>query len=173
MNLMKENPLKRYFVYCFMLTFAFPVLVGCAATGPKYSEMQGRIVAPKEGQARLYFMRETTFSGSAMTGQVHITGEDIKQLSNGGFLIVDVNAGTTSLKVDSGDYGNVGEWVSTISTKPGEQRYFLVAPNMNRNWDRALIAFLADTMPEDAPFNVSEVDEVVANSVLPKLALSE
>jgi len=44
---------------------------------------------------------------------------------------------------------------------------------MDRSWDRALIAFMADTKPEDAPYKVSEVSERMANNILPKLNLSK
>lgn len=165
--------LARHLIHAFILLLAVSAVSGCAATGPQYAEAMAKAAPPGDGQGRLFFLRKSAFQGGAMSARIHVNGNIAHILHSGGFVFLDVDAGTTDLKVDTGQIGNVGQWTATTDVKPGEQQYYLVSVNMDRNWLAAIKADITDTEPPDAPFKVTRSSERLIKDLLPKLKLSE
>jgi len=83
--------------------FVLFLLVGCATTGPKFTELSSHItnVAPNLG--RIYFYR-TSVLGAAIQPEVKINGEGVGKAVPNGFFYVDKVPGNyeimTSTEVD-------------------------------------------------------------------------
>lgn len=76
-----------------LMLAAAAVLAGCAATGPRYTDVAARIppLAPDKG--RIYFMRADTLFGAAVTADIRLNGDVVGKSERGGFLYVDRSPG--------------------------------------------------------------------------------
>lgn len=91
---------------CFALFAIISIfLTACATTGPKYSEMDLVHTRISPGKARLYFLRESRMLFSARSAPIKTNGEEIGEIGNGGFFIVDLMPGTHRISTKTWDAG--------------------------------------------------------------------
>ena len=70
------------------------VLTGCAATGPKFVEMEASVPKLNGDQGRVYFYRGTSMLGSALTPAIKLDGKAVGESKRGGYFFVDAGAGS-------------------------------------------------------------------------------
>jgi hypothetical protein len=68
-------------------------IAGCAATGPKMSEMKSTIPALSPDQGRIYFYRTTSMLGAAVSADLRLNGDVVGRSQRGAFFYVDRPAG--------------------------------------------------------------------------------
>lgn len=74
------------------LAFVF-LLAGCAATGPRFIEVQGSLPELREGEGRVFFFRENKGMGAGVRPDVRLNGEVVGAPQPGSFFFVDRPAG--------------------------------------------------------------------------------
>ena len=62
MKLAKAHFIRPLFLYAVIVS----LISGCAATGPSYTSIKSTIPQLKSDQARVYFLRESTFMSAAV-----------------------------------------------------------------------------------------------------------
>ena len=72
-----------------LLTF----LAGCAAMGPKMSEVKSTIPALGNDQGRIYFYRTSSIFGAAISADLRVNGDVVGRSTRGSFFFVDRPAG--------------------------------------------------------------------------------
>tara|TARA_R110002072_G_scaffold202720_1_gene360709 strand:+ start:441 stop:866 length:426 start_codon:yes stop_codon:yes gene_type:complete len=79
---------------------AFLILVGCTATGPKFSDHNAGL-KPEPGKALVYVYRVSTqLKGSGGTTPFVIGGRPVGELHTGGYLTAQVEPGTHKFHTD-------------------------------------------------------------------------
>ncbi|MEJ8855044.1 hypothetical protein WKW79_10725 [Variovorax robiniae] len=68
-------------------------LVGCGATGPRYSEVEGSLPSLGDNQGRIVFLRDSGFGG-AVQPEVRLDGQVVGKSQPNSFFFVDRPAGT-------------------------------------------------------------------------------
>jgi len=76
-------------------------LLGCAASGPQYSEHS----ASKASAGVIYVYRPTRAVNCCVAPAVYVDGVKRGELKNGGYLVYDLAAGKHSVQVGDGGYG--------------------------------------------------------------------
>lgn len=106
---------------CFLRTTALCSLlltvVGCASSGPKYSELNLSQSPPSAGQGRILLYR-TTVMGAAVQPQIQVNGEAIGKATPRGFHKVDRPPGTYEIVTST----EVTRKLSLL-LDPGQTRY--------------------------------------------------
>jgi uncharacterized protein DUF2846 len=69
------------------------VLVGCAATGPLYTEVASAIPPVPANKGRIYFFRPDTMLGAAVTADINLNGKVVGKSERASFFFVDENPG--------------------------------------------------------------------------------
>ena len=77
------------------------MLQGCAATGPRPSELPAAANAVPPGYGRLVFYRAAGFAGSAVQPDIKVDGQVVGQSRPGGFFHVDVGPGRHVVEVST------------------------------------------------------------------------
>lgn len=94
------------------------LLAGCAASGPKPSEIRGSLPTLAADQGRIYFYRTPFTFGGAVTAEIRLNGQPVGRSQRGSFFYVDRPAGnyevSTSTEV---------ERKLTFALAPGETKY--------------------------------------------------
>jgi len=70
---------------------------GCAATGPKYSEVASTIPTLSSGKGRIYFYRPDTMLGAAITSDIRLNGSVVGKSERGSFFFVDSAPGNMTV----------------------------------------------------------------------------
>ena len=115
--------LKAFLLYTAVL-FA---PTGCAATGPSFTSVSQSIPTLSSNQARLYFMRDSSFMNSGLTARVRLNGVNVANLNMGGFVYADRPAGAVQIMIDAPL--NTGDARKSINMEAGKTYYFLVSNN--------------------------------------------
>lgn len=68
-------------------------LTGCAATGPRYAEVEASLPTLRSGYGRLVVYRPGSLAGGAVQPDIKLNGEVIGKSQSGGFFFVDRTAG--------------------------------------------------------------------------------
>lgn len=74
---------------------------GCAATGPKYSEMAASIPSLAADKGRIYFFRPDTMLGAAVTSDIRLNGKVIGKSERGSFFFVDEAPGNMTVSTST------------------------------------------------------------------------
>lgn len=94
------------------------ILVGCAATGPLYSEISATIAPVPSDKGRIFFYRSDTMVGAAITSDIKLNDKVVGRSERASFFYVDQAPGncvvSTSTEV---------ERQLTFTLAPGETRY--------------------------------------------------
>lgn len=69
-------------------------LTGCAATGPKFKEMEASVPKLSADQGRVYFYRNASMLGAALTPAIKFDGKAVGESKQGGYFFVDAAAGS-------------------------------------------------------------------------------
>ena len=93
------------------------LLVGCASSGVKFSEMAGTLPPPAAGQGRVYVYR-TSAVGAALRPQVTFDGRVVGKAIPKGFFYVDAAAGSHEIQTST----EVTRKLS-LTLEPGQVRY--------------------------------------------------
>jgi hypothetical protein len=100
------------------LTIVAPILlVACATSGPKFSEMAGTMTALKPDMGRIYFYR-TALLGAAVQPDVRLNGEVVGKAVPNGFFYVDAPPGNYQVATET-----EVERKLTFTLDPGQARY--------------------------------------------------
>ena len=94
------------------------LVAGCAATGAKHEEMAASMPALKAGEGRIYFYRQSTMVGAALSPDVKLNRDVVGEAKTGGFFYVDRPAGNFVAS-------SSGETEKSVSFNlaPGETKY--------------------------------------------------
>jgi hypothetical protein len=101
------------------------VLAGCAATGPKMTEMQASMPTLKADQGRVFFFRQSSMMGAALQPSINLDGNIVGESKPGGFFYVDTAVGS-HVAMTSTEVSNKLSFVLA----PGEVKYVRTAPSM-------------------------------------------
>tara|TARA_B100000315_G_scaffold38335_1_gene32995 strand:+ start:724 stop:1239 length:516 start_codon:yes stop_codon:yes gene_type:complete len=163
---------KTYFKRSLCLCAVAVLLIsGCAATGPAYTELKSTIPSLEAGKARLYFLRESAFMGSAIAARIQVNGIKVVDLYNDGFIYMDRPSGNVFIMVDA-FMNPIGEWRGTFSLESGKEYYFFVTPNSNKAWAVALLGMAGALVTEGGPFKVYLIPKEMALEQLKTKKLS-
>lgn len=80
-------------IRCIGLLTLLAFLAGCAATGPKMSDVKTTIPALGQDKGRIYFYRTKNLLGAAVSADVRVNGEVVGRSTRGSFFFVDRPAG--------------------------------------------------------------------------------
>lgn len=69
------------------------LLTACAATGPKFIEVQASLPALRVGEGRVFFYRDASTMGAALRPDVRLDGQVVGAPQPGSFFFVDRPAG--------------------------------------------------------------------------------
>ncbi len=107
------------------LVCATLALTGCAASGPKMTDMASTIPAMKADQGRVYFYRKDTLLGAALQPNVMMDGAVVGESRRGSFFYVDAATG-------SHEAATTTEATNKVSfvLAPGETKYVRTDPTM-------------------------------------------
>jgi hypothetical protein len=70
------------------------VLTGCAASGPKMTELASSMPKLKADQGRVFFYRKSGMMGAGIQPDVQLDGKVVGESKPGGFFYVDTIAGS-------------------------------------------------------------------------------
>ena len=70
---------------------------GCAATGPKYSDVAASIPAVPANKGRIFFFRSDTMLGAAVTSDIRLNGKVVGKSERASFFFVDENPGNMTV----------------------------------------------------------------------------
>ena len=104
------------------------VLASCASTGSVYS--QQTLAAPTSGKTQLVIYSPTGMFAQPSGPWVEVNGVEKCMLPRGSFMIVDTDAGTTTVSISL--WGSTGVSRLSIKTKPGSRHYIQLQANMGR-----------------------------------------
>lgn len=104
---------------------AVAVLSGCAASGPKMTEMASSIPVLKSDQGRVFFYRKDSMLGAALQPSINFDGRVVGDSKPGGFFYVDAAAGSHEATTTT----EVSNKVSFVLAS-GEVKYVRTAPSM-------------------------------------------
>ena len=107
-----------------LLVVAAIVLGGCAASGPKMSEMKAGIAPIPADSGRVYFYRSSSMFGAALQPDIRLNGKVVGSSKPGGFFYADIPAGnatvTTATEVEK---------QLTFTIGPKETKYVKTSPS--------------------------------------------
>ncbi len=133
------------------------VLVGCAASGPKYTEMQSTIPPLNHAMGWIFFYRDASAFGAAMRAPIYLNGELVGKSEPGGFFYVDRPPGNyeascsteverhVTFTLDSGENAYVETTVS-FGVLVGRINPTLVDP-AHGNKEIQNLSYIGDQMP--------------------------
>lgn len=107
------------------LLSAVALLTGCAASGPKMTDMASSIPALKSDQGRVFFYRTSSLMGAALQPSVNLDGKVVGDSKPGGFFYVDAAVGSHEAITTT----EVSNKVSFVLAS-GEVKYVRMAPTM-------------------------------------------
>ena len=105
--LAKADFIRPLFLYAVTVS----LISGCAATGPSYTSIKSTIPQLQSDNARVYFLRESTFMNAAIAARIQVNGVKVVDLYNDGFIYLDRPPGNVFIMVDAFMYP--GEWTAT------------------------------------------------------------
>ena len=71
--------------------------VGCAATGPKYSDIASTIPSLSGNKGRIFFFRPDTMLGAAVTSDIRLNGKVVGRSERGSFFFADEAPGSMTV----------------------------------------------------------------------------
>lgn len=71
--------------------------VGCAATGPKYSDIASTIPSLSGNKGRIFFFRPDTMLGAAITSDIRLNGKVVGRSERGSFFFADEAPGNMTV----------------------------------------------------------------------------
>jgi hypothetical protein len=101
------------------------LVAGCAATGAKHAEMAGSIPSLKPGEGRIYFYRQSSMVGAALSPDVRLNRDVVGEARNGGFFYVDRPSGSFVASSSTET-----EKLLSFSLAAGETKYVRMYPSM-------------------------------------------
>ena len=108
-----------------LLVLVIAILSGCAAVGENYTSQAIPKIA--KGKSQLIVYRPYMLIGSGESPTIYINGTAKCELSSGGFLVSDINAG--EVKVVSALYGGTVKSNLTFKSTQGKKYYVKLTPN--------------------------------------------
>lgn len=108
------------------LTMIVVVLAsGCAATGPKYSDIAASIPPLLSDKGRIYFFRPDTIFGAAITSDIRLNGKVVGRSERGSFFFRDENPGNMTVATST-----EVEKQLTFKLAAGETKYVKTSVSM-------------------------------------------
>lgn len=101
------------------------LLAGCAASGPKLSEMRSSMPQLKADQGRIFFYRNSSMFGAAMQPAILLNGRIVGESKPGGFFFVDDAPGNKEVAATT-----EVERKLTFTLERGQTRYVRTAVGM-------------------------------------------
>lgn len=100
------------------------LLVGCATSGMRPSELRSSLAPPKQDEGRIFFYRAASPFGSAVQPGIKLNGVAVGTSKPGGFFYVDRPAG----KYEAHAATEVDRMIS-FALAPGETKYIRTSPS--------------------------------------------
>jgi hypothetical protein len=100
-------------------------LCGCAASGPRHEEVRDSIPAIAPGNGRIYFYRDSSMFGAAVSAEIRLNGEVVGRSTRGGFFLVDRPPGTYEVAT-----ATEVERILSFTLEAGETRYVKTSVSM-------------------------------------------
>ena len=165
---MTANNILKQFSFLGLIIF---IIAGCSATGPSYQSLKSTISQLETGQARLYFIRDSSLMGSGLSARIIVNEKVMPGLGMGGFIYTDEKIGNIYIKVDGGSF-QPGEAKLTLDAKIGKIYYFSVEPNRSNIAAGAFFGVLGSAAQGGGPFVFNRISEQVAQEKLKTKKLS-
>lgn len=90
----------RFFKVIFLAVIVF-LGAGCAATGPKYSDIASTIPSLAANKGRVFFFRPDTMLGAAITSDIRVNGNVVGKSERGSFFFVDQAPGNITVSTST------------------------------------------------------------------------
>jgi hypothetical protein len=104
---------------------AIVALTGCAASGPKFAEMQASTPTLNADQGRVFFYRKGSMFGAAIQPALKLDGKEVGKSQPGGYFYVDAASGSHEASAST----EATNKVSFVLAK-GEVKYVRTSPQM-------------------------------------------
>lgn len=104
---------------------AVALLAGCAATGPKFTEIAASIPPVAASKGRIYFYRPDTMFGAAVTSDINLNGKVVGRSERGSFFFVDENPGSQKVATSTEVEKHL-----TFTLEPGQTKYVRTSVSM-------------------------------------------
>ena len=104
---------------------AIVALTGCAASGPKFTEVQSTMPKLNADQGRVYFYRSSSMFGAAMQPAIVFDGAEVGKSQPGGYFYVDAAVGSHEASASTEATNKV-----TFVLEKGETKYVRTSPQM-------------------------------------------
>jgi hypothetical protein len=108
----------------FLAATVAALLVGCATSGMRCSEMTSSMAPLKPDEGRIFFYRAASPFGAAVQPEIKLNGVAVGTSKPGGFFYVDRPAGTYEAHAST----EVDRMVS-FALAPGETKYIRTSPS--------------------------------------------
>ena len=82
------------------VVLAFILLVGCAASGTKFSETADNLAVSPD-KSRVYVYRENAYKGSGLTTPILDNGAKVGDLNVGGYITFETEPGIHEIRTDT------------------------------------------------------------------------
>src|SRR5262249_46564530 len=107
-----------------LLLCASALLTACATTP---LESQSKVQDPR--QARIYFLRESTFIYSGTSPYLKVNGQEVGNVAVGSYFFVDRPPGTYMVSLETPL--SPGRFAANVTVRPGITYYLKVSPRMD------------------------------------------
>lgn len=104
---------------------ALVLITGCAATGPRYSEIAPSIPSISGDKGRVYFFRADTMLGAAVTSDIRLNNRVVGKSERGSFFYVDEAPGNCTVST-----ATEVERQLTFTLSAGETKYVRTSVSM-------------------------------------------
>jgi len=115
---------RRVWVWSGLLAVVW-LLQGCAATGPKGTEMASTLNATAPGYGRIVFFRSAGFAGGAVQPDIKLDGQVVGQSKPGGFFYAEAGPGKRVIEAATETASRL-----EITVMPGQTYYVRSAISM-------------------------------------------
>ena len=153
-------------------------LTGCAtARGPTYPAYKSKTASIPDDQARLtVFRRRAGLAAAARSVRLKLDSAEIGSLDVNGFFSFDAVPGEHTLSVDLPD--TIGTCDLPISIQAGEEYFYEVKHRIGSIVGGVLLGYLGQAIEYagkqcGGSFSIEPVEEAYANSILPRLRLTQ
>jgi hypothetical protein len=157
----------RYLVRAFAC-FIFALVGACATTEP----LETQTKALDRGQARIYFLRESTLLYAAAAPDVMVNGQPVGRVGNASYFFVDRPPGTYKVTLEVPL--SPGRYAADVTLRPGRVYYLKIAPRVE-NYLTTVAAGLvgqlieASVLENSGGYSLTPLDEQAGQQMLREL----
>jgi len=144
------------------------LMLAACATAPL--ESQAKVQDPR--QARVYFLRESTFLYSAGAAYLKVNGQEVGNVATGSYFFVDRPPGTYNVTLDSPLVP--GRFAANLTVQPGSVYYLKISPRTEHFFLGATVGIIgqvieASVVENSGAYSLTALDRSTGTAMLASL----